>query len=186
MKSKVYPLPRMPLRRKDSGVALVISLVLLLVMTILGLAGVRMISSEERMVAQTFDRTLAFQAAEATLRDSEILLEAGQPEPAALTGCTSSIVSGKTLKVCGAPDANATPRWLDATFTDWTPGSTIGTGALAITPEHFVEYLGNTFTCGFDPVHDSTACKRYRVTVRANPGGGRAAVIIQSVYATSS
>jgi type IV pilus assembly protein PilX len=173
-------------RQSQNGVALIIGMILLLVMTIIGLAGVRLANSEERMVAQTFDRTLAFQAAEAALREAEILIEsAGRPTPAASTACT---VTGTvyTLMTCGSPVATATPRWLDPTFANWTAATAVGsTTTLAITPEYFVEYLGNTYPCGFDPTTSATNCKRYRVTVRAKPGGGRAFVTLQSIYATS-
>jgi Tfp pilus assembly protein PilX len=56
---------------KQGGVALIISLVLLLVMTIVGLSGIRIITSQERMVSYTLDRSVAFQAAEAALRGAE-------------------------------------------------------------------------------------------------------------------
>lgn len=171
---------------RERGVALIISLVLLLVMTILGLAGVRSIGSQERMVAQTYDRTIAFQAAESALRGAEILIESVQSEPAAGTSCASSTVGVNTVMVCGAPVVTATPRWLDSSFNSWTPAVAVGTGTFAITPEYFIEYLGKTFACGFDPVNDPATCKRYRITVRSKPGNGRAAVTLQSIYATSS
>lgn len=178
-------LPKLAHSQGQRGVALIISLVLLLVMTILGLAGVRSISSEERMVAQTYDRNVAFQAAESTLRSAETLIELGQFEPVAGTGCVSNGTGAYMVTVCGAPVATATPRWLDSTFTSWTPAAAVGTGSFAITPDYFIEYLGNTYPCGFDPVNSPNDCKRYRITVRAKPGGGRAAVTLQSVYATS-
>ena len=174
-------------KQSQSGVALIIGLILLLVMTILGLAGVRLANSEERMVAQTFDRTLSFQAAEAALREAEIQIEAaGQPTPAASTACTVT-GTGATLMTCGAPVATATPRWLDPAFANWTAATAVSaTTTITITPEYFVEYLGNTYPCSFDPTTGSTNCKRYRVTVRAKPGGGRAFVTLQSIYATSN
>lgn len=174
--------------RHNRGVALVISLILLVVMTIFGLAGVRLVSSEERMVAQTYDRALAFQAAESQLREAEIAIEtAGQPSPVAGADCS---LQG-ALQVCGAPAATASPRWTDAASSDWKAGSEVkvtsasGSTEITIVPDYFVEYLGDSFPCGFDPVNSADNCKRYRVTVRVNQGGGRAAVTLQSVYATS-
>jgi type IV pilus assembly protein PilX len=175
--------------RNNRGVALIISLILLVVMTIFGLAGVRLISSEERMVAQTYDRALAFQAAEAELRTAEIAIEtAGQPSPAAGTAC-ALLGTGVTLMTCGAPAPTDTPRWTDSAFDGWTTGTAVavtsGGSNITLTPEYFVEYLGDTFPCGFDPVTSSDTCKRYRVTTRVRPSGGRAAVTLQSIYATS-
>jgi type IV pilus assembly protein PilX len=172
-------------RQSNRGVVLVISLILLVVMTLFGLTAVKLVSSEERMVGNTFDRTLAFQAAEAQLRLAERQIEdVKQPSPAALVACALAGTPA-TLMTCGAPAATATPRWLDTSFASWTAGTAVGSGNLAITPDYFVEYLGNTYSCGFDPVASAKTCKRYRVTVRAAPGTGRAAVVLQSIYATS-
>jgi type IV pilus assembly protein PilX len=173
-------------RKHETGVALIISLVLLLVMTILGLAAVRSISSEERMVAKTYDRTVAFQAAESTLRGAETLIELSQAEPVAGSGCAYKTAGADQVMVCSPPNPTDKPRWLDTAFTSWTPAVVLGTGNFAITPDYFIEYLGNNFTCGFNPVTDPNNCKRYRITVRSKPGDGRAAVTLQSIYATSS
>jgi type IV pilus assembly protein PilX len=50
---------------------LLIALVLLIVMTLLGLASIRSTSMQERMGANMFDRNLAFQAVESALREAE-------------------------------------------------------------------------------------------------------------------
>lgn len=168
---------------QQNGVALIVSLILLLVMTMVGLSGIRIISGQERMVAYTYDRSVAFQASEATLRYMEnIIADAGQPTPAAGAPCAVT-GTGVTLMVCGAPATNATPRWLDSSFTTWTSPPNTVTGL--ISPQYLVEYLGNNFPCGVDPsaVGATFTCKRYRITVKADGGSGRANVMLQSVYA---
>ncbi len=171
--------------RRSRGVALVISLILLVVMTLLSLAAVRLVGNQERMVSQTYDRTLALQASEAALRQAEILIEsAGQPDPAAGQPCAMRGTAPQVM-TCGAPVATATPRWLDSTFTSWVTGTSIGVGTISVQPEYFVEYLGDSFPCGIDP-STALSCKRYRVTARATPADGRSAtVMVQSIYATS-
>lgn len=62
--------------RQQRGAALVIVLLLLLVMTLLGLASLRATLLEERMTGALFDRSLAFQAAEAALREGEAFVNA--------------------------------------------------------------------------------------------------------------
>ena len=57
------------------GVALFISLVLLLVLTIIGVSAVQTTSLEVRMTRNEHDTLLAFQAAESALRDAEAQLE---------------------------------------------------------------------------------------------------------------
>ena len=65
-------------RSRQRGVALVVVLILLLVATLLALANVRNTLLEERMGASVLDRSLAFQAAEAALREGE-RVAAGRP-----------------------------------------------------------------------------------------------------------
>lgn len=188
MKTKTMPYCQTYKPQRSRGVALVISLILLVVMTLLSLAAVRLVSSQEKMVSQTYDRTLALQATEAALRQAEILIEsAGQPDPVAGDPCTM-MGTPVQLMTCGAPIASSTPRWLSSSFASWTAGSSISVGSsttISIQPEYFVEYLGGSFPCGIDPSSAPT-CKRYRVTARATPANGRAAtVMVQSIYATS-
>ena len=59
---------------KQAGVALFISLVMLLVLTIAGVSAVQTTSLEERMARNTHDRLIAFQAAESALREAEVFL----------------------------------------------------------------------------------------------------------------
>lgn len=57
------------------GVVLLVALVLLLVLTVTGLSAMRLTSVEERMTANFSDRNIAFQSAEAALRDAEQFLD---------------------------------------------------------------------------------------------------------------
>lgn len=59
------------LKRKQRGMALIVSLVLLLALTIIGLTAARSASVEERMTANDRDRQLAFQSAESALLATE-------------------------------------------------------------------------------------------------------------------
>lgn len=163
------------LPQRQAGVALVVALILLVIMTLVGLSALRTVTLEERMTAQTFDRSLSFQAAEAALREAEILVETTVPTPAALAACVAG--------VCGAPAANATMRWADATFTGWQNATVVANGPISITPQYIVEYLGNTFPCQPGTPSAGTDCKRYRITARSNAGNDRAAVTLQSIFA---
>jgi len=66
-------------RRTQGGMVLYISLLLLLVLTLIGLAATRRATSEERMAGTQRDHDLAFQAAEAALRDGESKLMNASP-----------------------------------------------------------------------------------------------------------
>ena len=62
-------------QKRQSGVALFISLVMLLILTVLGLSSVQTTSVQERMARNARDTNLAFQAAESALKDAEALIE---------------------------------------------------------------------------------------------------------------
>jgi type IV pilus assembly protein PilX len=178
MQRTAYSLPRHP----QDGVALIVALIMVVIMSLLGLAGVRMIFQEEKMVAYSYDRSLTFQAAEAALRQAENDIDQVKPEP--LTGGCSTFTSGLfSVRTCPPPVAGAaTPRWLDSEFDGWADATAVGATTLAITPQYFVEFLGSGFPCGLDP-SAPPVCKRYRVTARAG-GNGRAEVMVQSLYAS--
>lgn len=61
---------------RQDGVALIMTLIFLVLLTMIGVSSVRVSSLEGRMAGSTADRYRAFQAAEATLRDCEAALQA--------------------------------------------------------------------------------------------------------------
>lgn len=63
-------------QNRERGVALVVGMVLLVVATLLGLAGIRGTTLQERMSTNMYDRSLAMQAAEAALRAAEAAITA--------------------------------------------------------------------------------------------------------------
>ena len=70
------------LPQHQRGAVLVISLLMLLVMTILGIAAMQMTRFEERMAGNSRDINIAFQGAEAALRDAEGRIEVMLGAPA--------------------------------------------------------------------------------------------------------
>ena len=72
-----------PLSAKDeareNGAALFVSLVFLLILTVIGLAGMQSTSLQEKMASHMRERNLAFQAAESALRAGEAYLAANVP-----------------------------------------------------------------------------------------------------------
>ncbi len=163
---------------RQSGASLVVVLILLLIMTLLGLAALRGTLLEERMSSNLLDRSLGFQAAEAALREGEALAALQITAPAAAAGCAAG--------VCSTPIASALDRWDDPAFAGWV-NSTVAVSALAAQPQFFIEFMGNSeswLECNLDPTYGGTAlCIRpvYRVTARSE-AAGRASVILQSNY----
>lgn len=156
------------------GVSLVIVLILLLVMTLLGLAVLRGTLLEERMTANLFDRSLSFQAAEAALREAEVIASAAPAAPA--SGCDGT-------GVCSTPDATATDRWRDPDFTEWRNATSVDTRATSTA--FFIEYMGEAPTWpGCDrmsPVPAQCLSPTYRITARS-ADANRAQVILQTNY----
>jgi type IV pilus assembly protein PilX len=179
----------------QTGAALIVALVLLVIVTLLGLAGLRNVTLEEKMAGAAYDRSIAFQAAEAALRVGEAAAETqsklappNQGFPTytdANSNCPTAANNTCTGGLCATPDKDCVPRWSDPSFAGWT-NVPAEVSTLAGTPQYFVEYLGGNFPCTDGGSSDPKNCKRYRITARSDPnlGDGRAAVVLQSIYAT--
>jgi len=62
-------------RQQERGAVLAVALMILLVMTMIGISGMRGTVLQERMASNTRDRNQAFQSAESALRDAETYIE---------------------------------------------------------------------------------------------------------------
>jgi type IV pilus assembly protein PilX len=179
-----------PGRARERGAILFLSLALLLVMTVLILASVRGTALQERMAANLYDRSLAFQAAEAALREAERWVLENPPRPAA-GSCDSA---GN----CGRPDPTKGPVWenddvwQNAHDVDDGHGHVIDIGSLPVPPQFIVELLADNMPeeklCESTAIDPDAPCYsgpeglRYRITARSGEAG-RAVVMLQSVYA---
>lgn len=168
------------------GAALIVVLILLLVMTLLGLASLRGSIMEERMSAGLYDRGLAFQAAEAALREAEALALGGIAFPA--SGCNAGLCAERTDFL-----TTELPRWEDgavawreATVDMGVDNDADGTD-LTIAPEFIMEQMGeapNWPGCDRElPIHPSCMSPRVRVTARSAEAN-RAQVLLQSNVST--
>lgn len=70
------------LKRLQRGGVLIVAMIMLLIMSILGLAGIEVTGLEEKMVFNMRDRQNAFEAAEAALLDGETYLKTVDVTPA--------------------------------------------------------------------------------------------------------
>lgn len=162
---------------RQKGVSLLVVLVLLLIMTLLGLAILRGTMMEERMTANMYERGLSFQAAESALREGEAV--AGTIPVAPNAGCNAA-------GVCALPDPAQPDRWLDANFSGWVNGTAIAGATPAPPPSHyFIEYMGEAPSWpGCDrqiPMHGLCMTPSYRVTARST-AADRATVVLQSNF----
>lgn len=74
-------LPHLTPLSAQRGSVLVISLIILLLLTMLGLSNMRTTTVEERMASNLRDHNLAFQAAESALRAGEQFVQTGSNRP---------------------------------------------------------------------------------------------------------
>jgi Tfp pilus assembly protein PilX len=117
--------------KKQKGAALIVSLVLLTLVALLGVAGVQTIGLEEKMAGHSFDRNLMFQAAEAMLKEKEGIVDTAFPTSTSPTSTSErerECINGLCQKECGvcngsycAPTMpNAIPCYRDREFTLWS------------------------------------------------------------------
>lgn len=191
--------------RRERGAALIISLILLVLITLVGVASLRNVVLEEKMSANFYDRSLAFQAAEAALRAGEAVAAAQAPNhtqskargtPTDATQCSSTCSGG----LCSPPGYYDTStneyvpvcegRWAMAGFSGWADATGVSLNTQAgDVPQYFVEYMGDNFPCNPNQPTLNKTCARYRVTARSqgdrtDTSPSRAEVVLQSVYAT--
>lgn len=172
-------------RVRERGVALIVVLILLLIVTLLGLASLRGTLLEERMSANLYDRSLAFQAAESALREAELQLSA-------VNAVSSFPASGCTAWRCAPPVKPSSGTWYqrwdsNSSFNGWQDATAVASGDTTITPQYFAEYVGLApGWTGCDQQKPPLAqClkPRFRITARTNTNG-RARVMLQTSYAS--
>jgi type IV pilus assembly protein PilX len=172
--------PVAPRPSAQRGVALAVVLILLVVMSLLALAGLRGTLMEERMTSNMKDRSLSFQSAETALRQGEAVA-AGKPVVPAAGTCDKGL--------CGMPDpANVpTPAWENSAVWAAAIPATVSDGMPPAS--YIVELLADDVppkgSCTTTGDISETSCSgsesRYRITARSNLAG-RAEVMLQSIY----
>jgi len=177
---------RIPAPSAQRGVALVVVLILLLIMTLLGLASLRGAILEERMSANLYDRSLSFQAAEAALREAEAWLSTPANTQAVYNAAaTASCADG--LCTTPVPAVGTSDRWMDNTAATWHTALVTISGKTA-TPQYKIEYMGDQFInvtrpfCAADgDIEYGCYTRRFRITARSG-GDDRAQVLLQSNF----
>ena len=166
------PIPRSPRHRR--GISLIVSLVLLMVASLMAVLSLGDVTLQTRMTAAAHDRNLAFQAAEAALREAEIAAAAATEANFPAAGCTAGF--------CAMPALTDNARWLDDAFAGWNaataavPTDAPAAGAIVETMGEAPNWLG----CENEmPRQPNCRTARYRVSARSS-AADRAAVIVQS------
>lgn len=179
-------------RSSQQGIALAVSLILLVLVTFIGLASMRGTILQERMSANLYDRELSFQVAETALRAAEIAIS-NNPDIAVLNGVDCRHNAAVPVQ-CPIVPANTwttdSANWnnVDATML-------VNTSLFLGTPQYHVAWIGEDSEeedLGQQRSANSTqyggsggvrTLNVYRVTVRSaqGVGTGSALVVLQSV-----
>ncbi len=148
----------------QTGAALVVALIMLLIMTLLGVSTIDTTVTEEKMAGQYRNRQLSFEAAEAALREGEataIAFPVYEPTDGS-TGLHLPPTSGDPVW-----EASGT-TWLSATTS--LPGVTLAQ-APAYTTE-YIAYVPRDPFCGISNESAQQDCGRYAYRVSARGWGG--------------
>ena len=192
---------------KQSGAALPVALVMLLISTIIGLSSMRSATQQEKMSSNMYDRSLAYQAAEAALRAAETAIVDGKAFN--IPNCTEVVKTNgdgdgdgdgddddKDNDVC----PSIPPVTFTSTNTDWKDADValpenqelLNTGK----PQYYIQNLGSTGgiaelgseRSANDDAYESmgkaaSGATLYRITARSsNPedSKNRALVVLQA------
>jgi hypothetical protein len=134
-------------RGHQSGIALVMGLVLLLIITILGIAAIRSTTQQERMAANSQQQTVTFQSAEQVIRQimEELRGQGVQPD------CSA----GQSLLVV------AIEKWTDPTTATCYVTRTPPTNNASVTATATIAYTGT----GIAPGYSAGSYKNYLFTI---------------------
>jgi type IV pilus assembly protein PilX len=170
--------------RNQRGVALFISLVLLLVLTIIGVSAVQTTSLEERMARNTNDSVLAVESAEVALRTAEGFLRAN-------VNSTALFPAAGNNGLWKASDYLQDERWEQANI--WTGNNSVAlpansVGGVAEQPRYIIEWvatvqrsenpyqMNQSYATLFDRI------EIFRITARGVGGTPNARVMLQSTF----
>ena len=161
---------------RERGAVLIVALVMLLLLTVIGLAGMQDANLQESMAGNMRDRNIAFQVAEAGLRAGE-----NELRKATITAPVSAPLArpGDPCYWWSCGGSAAVFNWAAS------PAVTATLNYGVPNPQYVIELLpalpaattGNSAKFGED-----TLSRVYRVTSRAGGGTGDSIVVLQSTF----
>jgi len=172
------------MQNKQKGIALIMSMIMLLMMTLLGVSAKKTSLMEEKMAGNSRDVALAFQAAETGLRDAEAWLENQTSEPVATS------TGANRVWTFNAPDpttTNSVNWWQERNQAWWLNSAQAYGTAIAnvnTVPHSVVEYkqfIRDDLVTGSGGAE--TGRSYYQVTARGTGGSDQARILVQSTTA---
>lgn len=184
---------RLPQRSRQRGVALAVALILLVVITLVGLAAVSGTIGQQKMSANFYDRETAFQETEAAMREATLEIQAKTTAaPAGYFDCSAG--SGNVCQSNPFTDTAVKATYITkvSATTQFNAGNVV-----ASQPQYIVQYMGNfkvpipnvkLIGCvgGYNGCQQAPqTADFYRITARSGDPtaiNGRAYVVLQSVF----
>lgn len=149
-------------RHGQSGISLIVSLILLVTLMLMVISGVRGTTLNERMSGSNMERTRAYQAAEQALQQGMVALR--DDGDACLTACTAGAGIGASTNTVPAA---------------WS-GTSAKTVTLATNQQTTASYVINQLTGGTLPA-GKTSCVAYSVMGRGQGRNAEAVAVLQTV-----
>jgi len=167
--------------KKQQGAVLIVSLLIMLIMTLISVAGLRTTTLEEKMVTNIRDKNIAFEAAEAALQEAEGVVEAEISMAAYDTTGTDGKydntivdIEGNITWVAGTDCAASAD--IVGTYTNTAPCYAIQNYASVVQGTDVLNqgnYGGNT---------GAGTLEMFRITARGTGASDNTQVILQTVY----
>jgi len=166
----------------QTGSVLIIALIMMVVLTMLGVTGMKSSVLEEKMAGNLRDSQLAFQAAEATLREAEQFID-------------DNIVSTTNFDTDGSDglyEKSPGKLWKQINwdsndsleFSNFSSNSSINTSPRYII-QHLASQLNDVDNLNLDNYGQGTGAGRvemFLITARATGNSGNTVVMLQSTY----
>ncbi len=166
-------------RTRQGGATLIVSLLILLVMTLLGVTAMQTNLLEEKMSGNSQDVSLSLQAAEAALREAETYIETIVSPTAAFDGSTEWLYPDNTNVDTSADDT-------------WSIARTYQTDEIAnvtTRPKYIIEFVGTINTentdiniSGYGESSGASKVSGFRVTARGTGGSDSTVTLLQTYY----
>jgi len=175
--------------KAQRGAVLIIALIFLSIMATLAASSMQATTTNERLAGNIRDRSAAFQAAEATLREAENQL-AAMTVFTLIAGTTTPTEAGQypaTMTVSGVQidswryvdennNAGGTPLWDDtAAVVKYQPADSYLVNVLASPPAYMIEEIESSNDSGAVSLY-------YRITARAVGLSENSEVVLQTIF----
>ena len=170
--------------KSQSGAVLIVSLIILLVMTVLGVTAMQSTVLEERMAGNFRDRHLAFQAAEAALRNGEVWINSQSSAPIPNATGSTGVWSKDVPDISHTSSLWVTSSTGVTTVNGLQMVATPPVRVINSSPKRIIEEIkfvnDGDITIGTAQAKEGNM--QYRVTSRGTGGTDNAMVMAQSIF----